>query len=41
MALATLFGILSRGQVEIRVAQQAFAAAGQRYPSGTYVVVLR
>ncbi|HJQ66775.1 MAG TPA: M14 family zinc carboxypeptidase [Gemmatimonadales bacterium] len=41
MALATLFGILSRGQVEIRVAQQAFSTGGQRYPSGTYVVVLR
>jgi len=41
MALATLFGILSRGQVEIRVAQQAFTTGGQRYPSGTYVVVLR
>jgi hypothetical protein len=41
MALATLFGILARGQVEIRVAQQAFTTGGQRYPSGTYVVVLR
>lgn len=41
LALATLFGILSRGQVETRVAQQAFSAGGQRYPAGTYVVVLR
>jgi hypothetical protein len=41
MALATLFGILARGQVEIRVAQQAFTTGGQRYPSGTYVVLLR
>ena len=41
IALATLLGILARGQVEIRVAQQSFAAAGQRFPSGSYVVVLR
>ena len=41
IALATLLGILARGQVEIRVAQQSFAAGGQRFPTGSYVVVLR
>ena len=41
MALATLLGILARGQVEIRTAQQPFTTGGQRYPAGTYVVVLR
>ena len=41
VALAALLGILARGQVEIRVAQQAFTAGGQRFPSGSYVVVLR
>jgi hypothetical protein len=40
-ALSTLLGILSRGGVEVRGAQQAFTAGGQRYPAGTYVVVLR
>jgi Zinc carboxypeptidase len=41
IALATLLGILQRGQVEIRTAQQGFSLQGQRYPAGTYVVVLR
>ncbi|HEV8305551.1 MAG TPA: M14 family metallopeptidase [Gemmatimonadales bacterium] len=41
IALATLLGILQRGQVEIRTAQQSFSLQGQRYPAGTYVVVLR
>ena len=41
LALAALLGILARGQVEIRVAQQSFAAGGQRFPAGSYVVVLR
>ena len=41
IALATLLGILQRGQVEIRTALQAFALQGQRHPAGTYVVVLR
>jgi hypothetical protein len=41
VALATLLGILRRGQVEIRTAQQAFTLGGQRHPPGTYVVVLR
>ncbi len=40
-ALATLFGILARGQVEIRAAQQAFTTGGQRFAAGSYVVVLR
>ena len=39
--LATLLGILARGGVEIRTAQQAFAAGGKRFPAGSYVVVLR
>ncbi|MGH7673035.1 MAG: M14 family zinc carboxypeptidase, partial [Gemmatimonadales bacterium] len=41
IALATLLGILHRGQVELRTAQQSFTLQGQRYPAGTYVVVLR
>jgi len=41
IALATLLGILQRGQVEIRTAQQAFTLQGQRHAVGTYVVVLR
>src|SRR5258706_3571108 len=41
IALATLLGILQRGQVEIRTAQQAFTLQGQRHAAGTYVVVLR
>lgn len=41
IALATLLGVLQRGQVEIRAAQQPFTAVGQRYPAGTFVVVLR
>jgi hypothetical protein len=43
VALATLLGILRRGQVEIRTAQQAFTAreGGPRHPAGSYVVVLR
>jgi len=41
IALATLLGILARGQVEIRVSQQSFASGGQRFPAGSYVVVLR
>ena len=39
--LATLLGILQRGQVEIRTAQQSFTLQGQRHAAGTYVVVLR
>ena len=41
VGLATLLGILQRGQVEIRTAQQAFTLQGQRHAAGTYVVVLR
>ena len=41
IALATMLGILQRGQVEIRTAQQPFTVQGQRYASGSYVVVLR
>ncbi|MGH7675368.1 MAG: M14 family zinc carboxypeptidase [Gemmatimonadales bacterium] len=41
VALGTLLGILRRGQVELRTAQQAFTAAGQRFAAGSYVVVLR
>ncbi|MGH7612556.1 MAG: M14 family zinc carboxypeptidase, partial [Gemmatimonadales bacterium] len=41
MGLATLLGTLARGGVEIRSALQAFTTGGQRYPSGSYVVVLR
>jgi hypothetical protein len=41
VALATLLGILHRGQVEVRTADQAFSAAGQRFAAGSYVIVLR
>jgi len=40
-ALATLLAILRRGQVEVRVAREAFVLGGTRYPPGTWVVVLR
>ena len=40
LALATLLGILHRGQVEIRTTTQSFGAA-PRVPAGSYVVVLR
>ncbi len=41
IALGTLLGILQRGQVEIRTAQQGFTLRGQRVATGSYVVVLR
>jgi hypothetical protein len=41
IALSTVLGILQRGQVEIRTAQQSFSVQGTRYAAGTYVVVLR
>ncbi len=41
IALATLLGILHRGEVEIRTAQQPFTVGGRRLPAGTYIVVLR
>src|SRR5262249_52899702 len=40
-ALATLFTVFHHGGVEVRTANQAFSAGGQRYPAGTYVVTLR
>ena len=39
--LATLLGILHRGQVEIRTALHPITLGGQRFPAGSYVVVLR
>ncbi len=41
VALSALLGILQRGAVEIRTAQQAFSVQGQRHGAGTYVIVLR
>src|SRR6266550_2581795 len=41
IGLATLLGILHRGQVEIRTALHPVALGGQRFPAGSYVVVLR
>ncbi|MGH7538440.1 MAG: M14 family zinc carboxypeptidase [Gemmatimonadales bacterium] len=41
IGLSSLLGVLSRGDVEIRAAQQAFSVGNQRFPAGTYVVVLR
>jgi hypothetical protein len=41
VALATLLGILHRGEVEVRTAQQPFTLRGERHAAGTYVVVLR
>jgi hypothetical protein len=41
IALATLLGILTRGHVEVRTAQQPFTSGGQRFSAGSYVVVLR
>ena len=41
IALATMLGILDRGQVDIRTALQPFTLGSQRYSPGTYVVVLR
>ena len=41
IALATLLGILDRGQVEIRTTLQPLTLGGQRYSAGSYVVVLR
>src|SRR3989475_2868546 len=41
VGLATLLGILHRGQVEIRTALHPIAVGGQRFPAGSYVVVLR
>src|SRR5881409_1306467 len=41
VGLATLLGILPRGQVEIRTALHPITLGGQRYAAGSYVVVLR
>src|SRR5205807_2578443 len=41
LGLVTLLGILHRGQVEIRTALHPIALGGQRFPAGSYVVVLR
>jgi hypothetical protein len=41
VGLATLLGILRRGQVELRTALHPIALGGQRFPAGSYVVVLR
>jgi hypothetical protein len=41
VGLATLLGILHRGQVEIRTALHPVALGGQRFAAGSYVVVLR
>lgn len=41
IALATLFSVFHHGGVEVRSANQAFSAGGQRYAAGTYIVTLR
>lgn len=41
VGLATLLGILHRGQVEIRTSLHPLTLSGQRFPAGSYVVVLR
>jgi Zinc carboxypeptidase len=41
VGLATLLGILHRGQVEIRTALHPISIGTQRFPAGSYVVVLR
>jgi hypothetical protein len=41
VGLATLLGILHRGQVEIRTALHPVTIGSQRFPAGSYVVVLR
>jgi zinc carboxypeptidase len=41
VGLATLLGILHRGQVEIRTALHPIALGSQRFAAGSYVVVLR
>jgi len=41
IGLATLLGILHRGQVEIRTALQPVTAGSQRFAAESYVVVLR
>ena len=41
VGLATLLGILRRGQVEIRTALHPIVLGTQHFPAGSYVVVLR
>src|SRR5213083_2405773 len=41
VGLATLLGILHRGQVEIRTALHPVTIGSQRFPAGSYVVTLR
>src|SRR6266704_2760586 len=41
VGLATLLGILHRGQVEIRTARHPVTIGSQRFPAGSYVVTLR
>src|SRR5947199_1338618 len=41
VGLATLLGILHRGQVEVRTALHPVAVGTQRFPAGSYVVALR
>ncbi|HEX4574083.1 MAG TPA: M14 metallopeptidase family protein [Gemmatimonadales bacterium] len=41
VGLATLLAILRRGQVEVRTALHPIALGTQRFPAGSYVVVLR
>src|SRR2546425_8527249 len=41
VGLATLLGILHRGQIEIRTSLHPVALSGQRFPAGGYVVALR
>ena len=41
VGLATLLGILRRGQVEIRTALHPVTLGSQHFPAGSYVVVLR
>jgi len=41
IGLATLLGILHRGQVEVRTTLHPVAIGSQRFPAGSYIVVLR
>ncbi len=41
VGLATLLGILHRGQVEVRTALHPVAVGTQRFPAGSYVVAMR
>lgn len=40
-SLATVLGIMQRGQVEVRTAEQPFSIDGVQYHPGTYVIVLK